>query len=117
MNELKKADVLATITTVALLFVVVSCQVHRTRSIAQESRCINNLRGLMGGAQGFALDHGHFVTQISTNLGGTKEYVDQPQNAYMHFRVLVSSYLTTSSTNTPIKELVCPLDNRLPAPL
>jgi hypothetical protein len=80
--------------------------------------CAYNLRSLYGGYNNFIATHGAFVTEVSTNAGGTKEFAAQEGMAHIHFRALVSSYFTpVSQSYPPIHILICPKDQREAAPI
>src|SRR5205085_31189 len=117
MRVLTRVEIL-TISGVTLFAALVfGCRTQIARAQRERGECIMNLRNLGAGYSSFVLDNGHPPTEISTNAGGTKEYVGHPENTYMHFRVIVSSYLRTATTNISASGLVCPLDDRLSATL
>jgi hypothetical protein len=67
-------------------------------------RCLNALRQVGLAFQIWATDHnGQFPMQVSTNDGGSLEYVGRPDQSYQHFNVMAYAL------NTP-KLLRCPAD-------
>lgn len=72
-------------------------------------RCANNLKQIGIAFRLFATAHADgYPMELSTNAGGSKEYVGLVNETYRHFQVM-SNELTTP------KILVCPSDNRSPA--
>lgn len=72
--------------------------------------CNVRLACLWGDFYDFACDHGdNYPWSISTNQGGTAEFVHDPTRAYMQFLVLSNS----AGSGSP-RALVCPQDTRRP---
>jgi hypothetical protein len=103
----KRIEVIAVGCVVATLsFLDITTSLKR-RNYAQ-TECIYNLKMVHLDYVNYLTDHGKFVTQISTNQGGTMEFANQLTNAAVHFRALASS-------DTPLHYLVCPLDKSVQA--
>ncbi len=91
---------------------------RRANDLRDRSECVNNLRKLSGNYEIFIVKNGRFITEISTNMGGTMEYANQEASAYLHFRAFEASYVDhPNATNPPSYNLVCPRDRRIAAPL
>jgi hypothetical protein len=87
----------------------------RAKGRAQEINCSNNLKQVGLAFRTWALDHNdQFPFNVSTNSGGTAE-LNEPdeegidKNAAVSFQVLSNELSTT-------RILVCPADNKTPAP-
>ncbi len=108
MKEFRLQDVIALL--VGVMFVIVVGCDGRPKAKRQRHRteCVYNLK-ILGMNYGVFLDeHGAFVTEISTNSGGTREYKNDPTKAYLHFQAF--------ATGGPgFRTLTCPKDTREPA--
>ncbi len=104
----KLTDVIVAICAVGLLAlfaIAVSCK----RANYARTECSYNLKMVHLDYANYLIDHGNFVTQLSTNKGGTMESADQLTNAAVHFQALVSKDVP------PFHHLVCPLDRSVQA--
>jgi hypothetical protein len=79
-----------------------------------QTECFYNLRVIHLDYVNYFVDHGKFVTQVSTNQGGTMEFADQTTNAAVHFQAIVLGE-TPVHVEAPIHYLVCPLDKSVQA--
>ena len=74
------------------------------RRKAARIQCVNQLKNIGLGLRIFPKDQdGHFPWQISTNQGGSREYLENPTLAWPHFHAL-SNELSMPSI------LICPAD-------
>jgi competence protein ComGC len=72
----------------------------------QRPACVNNLKQIGLAARIFAIDtEGKFPWQVSTNDGGSREYLEVSNSAFRHFQVM------SNELSTP-KILVCPQDRK-----
>ena len=109
-------ELLAVIAIIAILAALLFPVLAKGKSVAKRAVCTSQLHQIGVSFQSFAHDHNsHFPMQISTNLGGTAEWVQSAARirgysflAYRHFQVL------ESELRTP-KPLVCPADDLSPA--
>jgi hypothetical protein len=80
----------------------------KAKARKQRITCTNNLKQTGLSFRMFANDNGGaFPKEVSTNEGGSKEYVTMP-DAFPHWRAL------SNELSTPMF-LICPADNRKPA--
>ena len=95
-------------TLVVLTFFTVPGLVKAKRT-AQLKQCADNLNELFRAEALYMLDNAisEFPNLVSTNKGGTLEYVESG-NLAQHFR-------TMSNENLTLKALTCPADTRRPA--
>ena len=94
-------------TVVVLLSLVVAAKVAKFRSVREKICCDCNLKQIGLSFRIFANDHSDkFPMQLSTNQGGTMEYIGAGQ-VFRHF-VAISNELVTPLV------LTCPADNQQP---
>lgn len=103
----QRIEVIAVGCVVAMMAFLAVAASQRRPNYAQ-TECIYNLKMVHLDYVNYLTDHGKFVTQTSTNQGGTMEFVNQLTNAAVYFRALVSG-------DTPLHYLVCPLDKSVRA--
>lgn len=118
MKSLRPVEVGVIVVVLAIGVAILVLGIRSTRGSRDQTECFYNLRSLHVGYESSMGNYSRFVTEISTNAGGTREYADQGGAAYLHFRALVSAYFTPASPDyPPIHNLICPLDERVAAPL
>jgi prepilin-type N-terminal cleavage/methylation domain-containing protein/prepilin-type processing-associated H-X9-DG protein len=101
-------EVLVSIAVCAVLAVLALSAIKKARERSRRSSCINNLRQTGLGASQWAIDNkSEFPMVLSTNLGGTREYIESGE-LFRYFQVM------SNDLNTPVI-LVCPSDVRQPA--
>src|ERR1041385_2867610 len=81
-------EMLAVIAIIGLLASLLLPVVAKAPGRAREIKCLNNLRQIGIAFHTFANDHaGRFPMRVSTNDGGSREYVGTTQS-YRHFQAL-----------------------------
>jgi hypothetical protein len=103
----QRIEVITVVCVVGMLALLAVAASQKRTNYAQ-TECIYNLKMVHLDYVNYLTDHGKFVTQVSTNQGGTMEFANQLTNAAVHFRALVSG-------DTPLHYLVCPLDKSVRA--
>ena len=109
-------ELLTVIAIIAILAALLLPVLGRAKLRAKRIWCVNNLEQIGPGFHTFANDHnGRFPMAVSTNDGGSLEYVqdDRGTNAishsgFRHFQTLAGEL------STP-RILICPVDTRQPA--
>ncbi len=108
-------EFLFTTLILGILLVMFLPALDKTRMRARRAQCVNNLAQLGAAFHAFAHEHDSlFPMQVSTNAGGTLEFMQRPTNSfdnphrYRTFQALQIDWALP-------KQLVCPMDNRLPA--
>ncbi|TAL02563.1 MAG: hypothetical protein EPO07_07160 [Verrucomicrobia bacterium] len=103
-----RRDLIAALAVVGALVVCVALPFFgRARSRARAICCNCNLKQIGLGFRQWAMDHSEsYQMGVSTNLGGSMEYLDNGQT-FQHFRA------ASNELNTPFV-LVCPEDSREP---
>ena len=98
-------EVLAAVAVVAVLFGLVLPALNQKRRISNRINCIKCLKDVGLAFNSFARDNTNtFPFQISTNLGGTREWNGNPSLAWRQFAVI------SNELSTPII-VSCPLDS------
>lgn len=88
-------EVLAVVAVVAVLFGLILPMLAVPRSSANHIRCIGHLKNVGLALRIFATDNTNaFPFQISTNLGGTREWNGNPSQVWRQF-VVISNELST----------------------
>ena|SRR5258706_15779788 len=103
--RIRKIDVLVVAAFVGIFSVIVFYSGSRMRNYGK-TECIYNLKIIHFDYANFMSEHGKFVSQVSTNAGGTLEYASQLTNVARHFRALIPGTM-------PAWYLNCPLDKRV----
>ncbi len=67
------------------------------------TECVYNLKIMYMHYASFVSENGVFVTELSTNSGGSKEYVASPDKLFMHFKAFCPD-------QPPLYVLKCPAD-------
>jgi prepilin-type processing-associated H-X9-DG protein len=111
MRESTKAftrvDLLVTVLGLGVVYAFYFAYINTKRWNSHAS-CTVNLKNLGTSLRVFAEDHQQSAPwEISTNRGGTAEFIHQYGSAFRHYRVL-------SNYSVP-REFVCPNDRRRPA--
>lgn len=109
-------ELLLVITIVLLLISLLLPALNRGRHKVKEIQCTSNLHQAGLGFLSFA--HGHedkFPVQVSTNSGGSAEFVDAGNTVHRNFFFSYKHFLPLASEIETPKILVCPTDLRLPA--
>jgi len=97
-------ELIVIIAVLAVLIGLLLSTMRRPGSGSSRSRCVNNLKCLGLAARIFATDNEEkFPWQVSTNKGGSQEYRDLANSAFLHF-------LTMSNELSAPKLLLCPED-------
>jgi prepilin-type N-terminal cleavage/methylation domain-containing protein/prepilin-type processing-associated H-X9-DG protein len=112
-------ELLTVIAVIGILAAMLLPTLQQAKVRAQRIECVGNLREIGLATHLFANDHGgKFPTQVSTNDGGSLEFVTvgnqiaRPQRFYFSYR----HFLPLASVLTTPKLLVCPADlERWPA--
>ncbi len=104
-------EVFVVIGCILLLLLLFLGGFRRTSEKSRRNPCVTNLKNIGLGFRIFASDHqDRFPMQVSTNEGGSLEFVSQPFSAAKHFQ-------TISNELSNPRLLVCPKDtSRKPAP-
>src|SRR5215471_12470149 len=101
-------ELLAALVIGALLVCVAVVELAEARNRAHGICCNCNLKQIGLGFRTWALDHHDaYPMGLSTNSGGTREYLTMGQT-YLHFQLLSNELATPAP-------LICPRDNRRPA--
>jgi type II secretory pathway pseudopilin PulG len=104
-------EILVVIATFAILFVILLPALAKQKSKRQRIACVNNLKGVGLSFRLWVADGDKWSTMVSTNYGGSLEYVNTP-DVFRHFRCLSNELGAMGAT----KVLVCPSDvERIPA--
>lgn len=106
-------ELLLVIAIIALLASLLLPSLQRGQFKVKGLQCKNNLHQLGLGMLGFA--HGHedkFPVQVSTNQGGSSEFVDAGNAVNGEFFFAYKHFLPLSSELDTPKLLVCPADTR-----
>jgi len=103
----QRIEVIAVVCVVGMLALLAIAASQKRPNYGQ-TECIYNLKMVHLDYVNYLTDHGKFVTQVSTNQGGTMEFADQLTNAAVHFRAMASG-------DAPLHYLVCPLDKSVQA--
>ena len=109
-------ELLCVVAIIGILAALLLPALSQGRARAQRIKCVSNLRQAGIAFHSFAHDHNSkFPMQISTNSGGSLEFVQNAARlsgefyfAFRHFQTLVNELLTP-------RIVVCPADIRLPA--
>jgi prepilin-type processing-associated H-X9-DG protein len=102
--------VLVVVVVVVILFAVFMPPVSRHPIRSKQIFCCNSLKEVSLAFRIFANDHAdRFPVVVSTNDGGSREFLDVPNSVFRHFQVM------SNELSTP-KILVCPADERMIAP-
>ena len=101
-------EVLVVIVVLVLLVILLLPALHHAKVTAQRISCVGRLEEIGLSFKSWEGDHTNlYPMSISTNLGGTLEYVARGE-IFRHFQVM------SNELSTP-KILVCPADVRQPA--
>jgi prepilin-type processing-associated H-X9-DG protein len=101
-------ELLVIVAVTAVLMGLSFATAAKAKARKQRIACTNNLKQTGLSFRMFANDNdGKFPKEVSTNEGGSKEYLSMP-DAFPHWRAL------SNELSTP-KVLICPADNRMPA--
>ena len=107
ISAFTRRELLAVIGVLCLLLVVLNAVIN-SKVRAQRINCAKNLQQLGLAFKTWALDRQDiFPMSLSTNQGGTKEYLEQGE-VFRHFQVLSNELANP-------KVLICPADVRQPA--
>ncbi len=99
-------EVLVIIAVMVVLVGVLLPLLAKNTARSSGLNCVNNLKQAGLAARIFSIDNGdEFPWRVSTNTGGSMEYVNTPNSAFRHFQVM------SNELSTPIV-LVCPEDKR-----
>jgi prepilin-type processing-associated H-X9-DG protein len=109
-------ELLVVIAIIGILAALLMPTLGRAKLRAKRIQCVNNLAQIGLGFHTFANDHnGRFPMGVSTNDGGSMEFVRNGQDAngtffsaFHHFQKLAGELSTPQI-------MVCPVDTRLPA--
>src|SRR5438046_5031607 len=106
-------ELLVVIAIIALLAALLLPALTKAYARSKRAGCVSNLKQIGLGFHTFAHEHGdNLPMQVSTNAGGSREFVIGPNaNLSFAFRLLQ----TLSNELVTPKLLVCPADTRLPA--
>jgi competence protein ComGC len=105
VKALTLIEVIVIVAVIAVLWVLFMPAVSNRPVSAPKITCVNNLKNVGLSFRLFQTDYGgKFPMQLSTNQGGTSEFVEGG-NAFRHFQVM------SNELSTP-KVLVCPADKR-----
>lgn len=103
-----RTDAIAVVGTCTLVLAVVGAMIAKHKSEHSRMSCFSNLQGLSSAYASFAFEANASPSEVSTNLGGSAEFIDDPRSCYRHFAAFCSN-------SRPLSLLVCPADNRKPA--
>jgi hypothetical protein len=96
-------EVLAVVVTVLLLLAVLPAILGRSRKPRHGITCVTNLKQVALASRMWSNDHGdRFPWQVSTNEGGTMEFVASPE-VFRHFEAMSNEMVTP-------RILICPRD-------
>jgi prepilin-type N-terminal cleavage/methylation domain-containing protein len=109
-------ELLVVIAIIGILAALLMPALDRAKLQAKRIQCVNNLSQIGLAFHTFANDHnGKFPMGVSTNEGGSMEFVRNGRDAngifysaYHHFQALAGELSTPQI-------MICPVDNRLPA--
>jgi hypothetical protein len=76
--------------SVLLLLALAIASFKKTQQLSYRTECGYNLRVVHGAFDWFIRDSQKWITQVSTNNGGTMELSSDPKAAYRHFAALPS---------------------------
>jgi competence protein ComGC len=102
-----RLELLIVLVVIAIIVAAFLPCLARGRKKAARIHCISHLKNFGLGLRIFSTDHkGSWPWQVSTNQGGSMEYLENPSLAWTHFRALSNEISTTDI-------LICPSDRRV----
>jgi hypothetical protein len=114
---LRKSDILAIVLVSSFIVSNMCLTACRTKPYRESAECFSNLRRISSDWDTFFGEHSKFITDVSTNQGGTKEYASDTNQVYLHFRTLKTYVYANPTSPVPDVLLLCPQDPRGPAPI
>jgi prepilin-type N-terminal cleavage/methylation domain-containing protein/prepilin-type processing-associated H-X9-DG protein len=109
-------EVLIVIAMIAILAALLLPTIERARSSARRAQCVSQLRQVGIAFQGYSHDHnGDFPMKVSTNAGGSKEFVDAANRITGNFYFAFRHLQALSNDLGEAKVLACPTDRRVVA--
>ena len=110
-------ELLTVIAIIGILAAMLLPVLSRSKARARRIQCVSGLREIGQGFLLFANDHGgKFPMQVSTNDGGSLEYVTANYQAHSPFTLSYHHFLSLASELSTPNLLACPADSeRLPA--
>jgi prepilin-type processing-associated H-X9-DG protein len=117
MLNFRRRELAAILVTVVIIAGLAGLRARYTAAESHRSECYANLKQISSDWHSFFVERGNFLTEISTNAGGTKELTGDLGGAYNHFRALVTFVSINTNSSAPINRLVCPIDSHIPASL
>jgi prepilin-type N-terminal cleavage/methylation domain-containing protein len=110
-------EVLLVIAIIATLLALLLPSLSKAQLRAKRVKCLNNLKQIGVAFQTFAHDHGdRYPMQVSTNASGTLEFVTAADRLSGSFFFAFRHFQAISNELVDPRLLICPADNRLPAP-
>src|SRR3954468_7341380 len=100
--------------TLAVFLSVIAFREIRARPGHPRPECYSNLRELYTSWSWFLGERQAFVTEVSTNQGGTREFNSDTSTAYLHIRALLEFVSVSPPSPVPVEGVLCPLDARRP---
>ena len=109
-------ELLLVVTVIAILASLLLPVLAKAQRRGRAAQCIGNLKQIGTAFHGFSHDHdSRFPMQVSTNAGGSMEFLQGPTNFLGDFDFAFRHFLTLSNELENPKVLVCPADRRIPA--
>ena len=110
-------EMLVVIAIIGILAALLLPTLGRARLRASRISCVNNLKELGVGFYAFAHDHdGKFPMQVPVSDGGGLEFVQAAYRAPDDFAFAFREFQALSNELVMTRLLICPLDDRQPAP-
>jgi prepilin-type N-terminal cleavage/methylation domain-containing protein len=110
-------EVLLVIAIIATLVALLLPSLSKAQLRAKRVKCLNNLKQIGVAFQTFAHDHGdRYPMQVSTNASGTLEFVTAADRLSGSFFFAFRHFQAISNELVDPRLVICPADNRLPAP-